>query len=48
MSNSVPLSRSHVWAVVKWSLMSSAVFWMIIYRLSQLAVRMPEFVYVNF
>jgi hypothetical protein len=33
---------------VKWSLMLSSLFWMIVYHLSQQAVRLPDFVYVNF
>ena len=37
-----------MWILIKWSLMSSAVMWMIIYRASLNAVRLPEFVYVNF
>jgi hypothetical protein len=32
----------------KWSAMSAAIFWMIIYMLSQAATRWPGFVYVNF
>jgi hypothetical protein len=32
----------------KWSLMFAILFWTLIYKLSQQAVHLPEFVYVNF
>ena len=33
---------------VKWSAMLVALFWMLVFRLSQSVERLPEFVYVNF
>ena len=42
------LRSSRFWPFTKWSLMSTALFWVVIYKLSQEAVRLPEFVYVNF
>lgn len=42
------LSRTDLWVLFKWAAMASAVFWMVVYNLSQQAVRLPEFVYVNF
>ena len=36
------------WSFLKWSLMTSALFWILVYHLSQSARRVPEFVYVNF
>jgi hypothetical protein len=48
MFPAIPLSRSQLWTILKWSLMWSAIFWMIVFRLSQQVVRLPEFVYVNF
>jgi hypothetical protein len=32
----------------KWSVMSAAVFWMVVYLLSEAAEKLPNFVYVNF
>lgn len=34
--------------LLKWSLMAVAVFWTLVYRLSEEAAKIPEFVYVNF
>ena len=36
------------WILFKWSLMSAAVFWVLVYRFSEAAAKFPEFVYVNF
>lgn len=38
----------HYWPFIKWSIMSSALFWMLVYHLSQNARAIPDFVYVNF
>lgn len=32
----------------RWSLMSAALFWMVVYRLSSAASGLPDFVYVGF
>ena len=32
----------------KWSSMSAAIFWMLVYVLSEAAEKLPNFVYVNF
>ena len=37
-----------LWLFVKWNLMASALFWLLAYRLSETAEKLPEFVYVNF
>jgi hypothetical protein len=42
------LKRSVYWSFSKWSLMLTILFWVVVYRLSQQAVHLPEFVYVNF
>ena len=34
--------------MVKWTAMIGAIGWVLIYRLSEEAARIPEFVYVNF
>ena len=34
--------------VLKWSLMSGAVFWAVVYKLSERGLKVPDFVYVNF
>jgi len=34
--------------LIKWSAMAGAIAWYLIYRLSEQAARIPEFVYVNF
>jgi hypothetical protein len=34
--------------LIKWSGMLIALFWVLIYKLSQQNLRLPEFVYVNF
>lgn len=34
--------------LVKWTAMIGAIGWVLIYRLSEEAARIPEFVYVNF
>lgn len=33
---------------LKWGLMSASLFWLAVYRLSQTAERLPDFVYVKF
>jgi hypothetical protein len=48
MSLIATLRRSRFWGFSKWSLMCTALFWVVIYKLSQEASRLPEFVYVNF
>jgi hypothetical protein len=42
------LRRSAYWSFGKWSLMFTILFWLLVYKLSQQAVHLPEFVYVNF
>ena len=42
------IRRSMFWGFTKWSLMSAALFWLLVYKLSQQMVHLPEFVYVNF
>jgi hypothetical protein len=39
---------SDYWVFVKWSLMSCALLWLLIYRLSEATQKLPDFVYVNF
>ncbi len=34
--------------VFKWSLMSGALFWSLVYKLSASGLKVPDFVYVNF
>lgn len=34
--------------LLKWSLMAVAIAWTIVYRLSEEAAKVPEFVYANF
>jgi hypothetical protein len=36
------------WLFCKWSMMAAAIFWMMIYMLSEKADKLPNFVYVNF
>jgi hypothetical protein len=33
---------------LKWSIMTAALFWTSVYKLSEQQTRLPEFVYVNF
>ncbi len=40
--------ESPYWQFCKWSFMSAAVFWMVIYIVSEAAEKLPNFVYVNF
>jgi hypothetical protein len=40
--------RPTYWTALKVSLMLSALFWTVIYRLSESVARVPDFVYVNF
>ena len=39
---------SDIGAVLKWGLMASVLVWLLIYRLSEGAEKLPDFVYVNF
>lgn len=34
--------------VFKWSLMLTAVFWTLVFKLSELGIKVPDFVYANF
>lgn len=34
--------------LIKWSLMTAAIGWTLVYRLSEEAAKVPEFVYANF
>ena len=34
--------------VFQWALMLAAIFWTIVYKLSESGVKVPDFVYVNF
>ena len=36
------------WTALKISLMLAGLFWTLVYRLSESATRIPEFIYVNF
>lgn len=36
------------WNVLKWSLMSGALLWTIVYKFSEQGLKAPDFVYVNF
>ena len=36
------------WTFSKWWLMIVVIFWIMVYKLSQQTVHLPEFVYVNF
>jgi hypothetical protein len=40
--------RSRFWTFSKWWLMVVVIFWVMVYKLSQQALHLPEFVYVNF
>jgi hypothetical protein len=40
--------QSTAWAFTKWSMMFAVLFWLLVYKLSQQLVALPEFVYVNF
>jgi hypothetical protein len=40
--------QSALWAFTKWSLMFTVLFWLLVYKLSQQLMALPEFVYVNF
>lgn len=42
------MSGSSYWILAKWSLMAFSIFWMVVFILSEQAVKVPEFVYVNF
>ena len=33
---------------IKWNLMAAALFWLLVYQLSDTAEKLPDFVYVNF
>ncbi|MBN8730178.1 MAG: hypothetical protein J0L64_06515 [Acidobacteria bacterium] len=43
-----PLWGGHAGKLLRWSLMSAALFWMLVYRLSSAASAFPDFVYVHF
>jgi hypothetical protein len=34
--------------IFQWALMTAAIFWTIVYKLSESGVKVPDFVYVNF
>jgi hypothetical protein len=36
------------WQFLKLNLMAAALLWLVVYRLSETAEKLPEFVYVNF
>ena len=40
--------KSAEWQIFKWSLMSSAVLWALVYKFSERGLKIPDFVYVNF
>ena len=42
------LTQSPRFTLVKWAAMAAAVFWTLIYQVSQQGASLPEFVYVNF
>jgi predicted NAD-dependent protein-ADP-ribosyltransferase YbiA (DUF1768 family) len=41
-------SRRDYWTALKTSLMLAALLWMLVYRLSEVAPTIPDFVYANF
>jgi hypothetical protein len=41
-------TSSLFWPLFRWSLMSGAVFWSVVYKLSSIGIKVPDFVYVNF
>jgi len=42
------VSESKYWIFLKWWVMLLCIFWMVVFRLSEQGVKLPEFVYVNF
>ena len=42
------MAESNYWVLFKWCLMAASIFWMVVFRLSEQGVKLPEFVYVNF
>jgi hypothetical protein len=48
MTSLMQPTRAQLWMLSKWALMAAAVFWIVVFRLSQQTVKLPEFVYVNF
>lgn len=42
------INRSGFFLLLKWSLMASGIFWMVVFRLSEQGLKLPDFVYVNF
>ncbi len=42
------LDLAFCYLLFKWSLMVAAIFWVLVYKLSQTQAQLPEFVYVNF
>ncbi len=43
-----PSARSQGLACLKWALMTAALFWVVVFKLSQAKIQLPDFVYVNF
>ena len=41
-------AASPAFQVLKWSLMSAAIFWTAVYKSSERGLKVPDFVYVNF
>ena len=48
MRGLLPTADAALWRFCKWSGMTAAVFWMLVYMLSESAAKLPDFVYVNF
>jgi len=42
------VTRTKYWTLFKWSIMVAVIFWMVVFRLSEQGVKVPEFIYVNF
>jgi hypothetical protein len=40
--------NSSATGAVKWCVMTAAIFWTVVYKLSESGVKVPDFVYVNF
>ena len=42
------LNAREAWAIIKWSIMVAGLFWMFVFRLSEQAEKLPDFIYVQF
>jgi hypothetical protein len=46
--SSTTTSSNAYWTALKWSVMAAAIFWTLVYRLSEQRVELSGFVYANF